>query len=279
MSYLSQSMLMGHWAPAQWGTLAGNLAMLQDWKGAKPGVWVEAYYDPVLWSLSYEWWFYLMFYAVAKWVRPQQAQKFLVGGASLAAVLIYQVAPGQELLFLMYFLIWWGGAEMSREYRRTGHVTFAGQKAMIWMLGVSAIVWAVPCLLWVKAGKHVTMGMHPFMEARHVTAALLLIIAGLVWQRWRWVGFAAMLGWCGVLAPISYGLYVFHTPVLNAFRDRFGVGYSREAVAVVAVGSSMLLAWLAEVRLQPVINRWSEPFLSSKRAKKLDLADVDGAVP
>jgi peptidoglycan/LPS O-acetylase OafA/YrhL len=43
--------------------LFGNLVMLQDFEAGKPGVWFSPLGgDSPLWSLSYEWWFYMLFF-------------------------------------------------------------------------------------------------------------------------------------------------------------------------------------------------------------------------
>jgi len=48
--------------PPTWLWLLGNLAMLQD-VSTKPGVWIEPFFgNSPLWSLSYEWLYYLIFF-------------------------------------------------------------------------------------------------------------------------------------------------------------------------------------------------------------------------
>jgi peptidoglycan/LPS O-acetylase OafA/YrhL len=49
-------------ADPEWNTLLGNIFMLQDVISLKPNV-ISAVYmgNGVLWSLSYEWWFYILY--------------------------------------------------------------------------------------------------------------------------------------------------------------------------------------------------------------------------
>jgi peptidoglycan/LPS O-acetylase OafA/YrhL len=73
--------------------LVGNLLMLQD--AGKPGNIANNYlWNNALWSLSYEWWFYLMFFPL--WQRLQgrpHSGIWRVLGMSLAAWVGYLTAP------------------------------------------------------------------------------------------------------------------------------------------------------------------------------------------
>jgi peptidoglycan/LPS O-acetylase OafA/YrhL len=52
------------WAPVNFRQLFGNIFMLQDHTD-RPGVFCLPFADnQPLWSLSFEWWFYMMFYLV-----------------------------------------------------------------------------------------------------------------------------------------------------------------------------------------------------------------------
>jgi len=94
----------------------GNIFMLQDFGTGKPGVWVSPLGgNTPLWSLSYEWWFYMMFFPIYRFV-PVKCQLHIVALMSLVGFLTYSAAPNQASLFLFYFLIWWSGVEIARIY-------------------------------------------------------------------------------------------------------------------------------------------------------------------
>jgi peptidoglycan/LPS O-acetylase OafA/YrhL len=79
--------------------LWGNIFMLQDMTSIKPGVRVEVFNDNgPLWSLSYEWWFYLMFYPIYSRVTAR-CQLALVGAISLLGLISYVLLPNQISLF------------------------------------------------------------------------------------------------------------------------------------------------------------------------------------
>jgi hypothetical protein len=61
LGYCKKSYTEGGLADPEWNTLLGNIFMLQDVISLKPNV-ISAVYmgNGVLWSLSYEWWFYIL---------------------------------------------------------------------------------------------------------------------------------------------------------------------------------------------------------------------------
>jgi peptidoglycan/LPS O-acetylase OafA/YrhL len=98
--------------------------MLQDLEYARPGVVVEPFADNIpLWSLSYEWWFYMLFFPVYSFIS-ERIQLRIVTVIALIAIVAYNVTYFQPLLFLAYFPIWWCGAEISRAFIRKNPFPF-----------------------------------------------------------------------------------------------------------------------------------------------------------
>ena len=107
-----------------WRQFLGNLAMLQDNSFLKKGVWVDTFAgNTPLWSLSYEWWFYMMFYPIISllFFQPRR-QMVLTFSLSVLGFLSYQAIPNQISLFLGYFFIWWVGVELRASIRRRGRL-------------------------------------------------------------------------------------------------------------------------------------------------------------
>ncbi len=104
---------------AFWRQLGGNLLMLQDFAGGKPGVLVPAIFAGALWSLGYEWWFY-MFYFPAATRLPRGRQDHIVGIVGVAAALSYLAWPNFVSRLLFYFPAWWAGAALARQYLAEG---------------------------------------------------------------------------------------------------------------------------------------------------------------
>jgi peptidoglycan/LPS O-acetylase OafA/YrhL len=194
--------------------LLGNVFMLQDMAILKPGVWFNTYYgDDALWSLSYEWWFYMMFYPINRYIL-QGRQKYLVGGLSLAGLAVYLLWPNQISLFLLYFSIWWVGVEVARTYTSGVRPTLKSQKASLLILaGLTGLLLCHALYSWKVLGRHLDFGFDPILELRHFAAALLLVLIALSLSPNAWGRLRRVLRPMAVLAPISYALYVLHVPL------------------------------------------------------------------
>lgn len=96
----------------------GNVLMLQDSAGLKLGVVIPPplFHNSPLWSLSYEWWFYVLFFPLNR-IRPALAT-WLVSGGMAAAAVAYVLDPGFLSRLIMYLGTWWIGLEMTRSYVR-----------------------------------------------------------------------------------------------------------------------------------------------------------------
>lgn len=198
LAYLSRSFVEGHWLGGEWVALVGNLFMLQDVAALKRGVWVDTYYgNSPLWSLSYEWWFYIFFI-------PLGLNGRFAGGKSLVFALIvsvfgflgYQYAPNQLCLFLGYLFIWWAGVELAKEYSVTGRATFFGQRGLLLGLAFMTFLWGIPVL--VQWWRHIELqlGVDPVLQFRHYLAAFLFVVMGIFMSRG---GGEFPLGLCSLL--------------------------------------------------------------------------------
>jgi peptidoglycan/LPS O-acetylase OafA/YrhL len=232
-----------------WPTLLGNLLMLQDWGAIKPGVWVEVYGGVlVLWSLSYEWWFYMLYFPLSRKI-PRDRQILVVAVITVSQALVYLWYPNQASRFLLYFSIWWTGVELARAKLAGLPLTLAT------LAGPIAIVTAIAGLLgfevWREQANGVILqaGVHPVLELRHFMAALILTGGALLWHRLHWAGFRPLLGGFARLAPSAYAVYLLHEPlVLHAGLMNFVAN----PLLRVLFDAVMVLtaAWLAEKYIQ-----------------------------
>jgi peptidoglycan/LPS O-acetylase OafA/YrhL len=232
----------------------GNLFMLQDFQDGKPGVYFRPLYGNLaLWSLSYEWWFYMLFYPIYYFV-PERYQIHLVATLSIMGFLAYEYQPNQPSLFLKYFVIWWAGAELGRSYAREMPITFRSQKLSLVYLGLFAALTAMQVVVANSQATELRFGIHPVLELRHFFAAFALICIGILWYRLHWVGFDQLLGPFQKIAPISYALYAFHFPLAVQSNYLHWVSFP----ALELVGYCLIavtISYFAEVPLQSWINR------------------------
>lgn len=285
LGYLADSYAAHTWLPADPRTLLGNLAMLQDARGYKPGVYFDTFHNGPAWSLSYEWWYYMMFFPLLIAPFAWRARKYIVFTlAALAFVSAALVIPDvQKKLhlagwhsfgfanFLLLFPVWWAGVEMAREYQQTSRVTVKRQWPSVAALWFFTIVFAA----WYAQPQHqlyflASDGREQHMkyeagELKHFGFAAVLLTGGLLWHTLGWPLFKQTVGHFERLAPISYGIYIIHMPLLIALKaspiaDRPWLLVPAFLLGVVVV------SYVLEVVVQGWINAATKPLLSKRRA-------------
>lgn len=252
-AYAGQCVAAGTRVPIESGRLLGNILMLQDVALLKAGTWVDTYKENhALWSLSYEWWFYMLFALALVAMRGRRTgQRYVVFVLSLSAAVSYQIVPTFAALVLAYWFIWWCGVELSREFQEHGTVTFRRQ--WLGVAGTSAIaaVWAGATAVHLARHRPLVLGFEPVLELRHFAAAVVVLLATLAYAARP----VAVLNY--VLRPflpigqLSYALYILHQPVLH-----LPGGSTARLVGLIAL---LPACYLSECVAQPWINRLARP--------------------
>jgi peptidoglycan/LPS O-acetylase OafA/YrhL len=266
-AYGATSFVERHWSPMYWRTLGGNLIMLQDNGFFKRGVWFETYCgNTALWSLSYEWWFYMLFFPlfVGLWTWPH-AQKYLAAGISIAGFLTYQIFPNQISLILGYFFIWWSGVELSREYCTSKRITWVTQSPCLILLVLLTVLWSVPVIIRKYHHAALLFGTDPVLQFRHFASAVAFLFLGILWYAWKFRGFDLLFKWFSLVAPISYSLYILHVPGLQVGEALMPTApYLLQLVVLLVF--LVPICYLLEVVVQRRINRWFDLLDHSRSA-------------
>jgi peptidoglycan/LPS O-acetylase OafA/YrhL len=260
IGYLSHVVCVGRWALPSWKLLLGNLVMAQDY-AAKPGVWIGTFYNNgPLWSLSYECWFYGLFIVLVDLVRQSTKHQFYAAAVSLVGIVTYLVVPNQISLFLMYFMIWWCGVELAREFTMTGVVTWRYQIVPVGMLAMLSMLWLWPLAQAISHHEHLIMNDYPVLICRHIFASIVFITLGVSWYKLRFVGFQPLLGVFALFAPMSYAIYVVHYPIICVL-DHFQPGRDGLLKSAITCIVTVGLAYVLEEKMQRPITRWSKRLL------------------
>lgn len=202
----------GAFANPEWKTLLGNIFMLQDVISQKPNVLSAAYMgNGVLWSLSYEWWFYMLFFLLATNIKTARLNKWVNLLVVLAAV-SYIIYPFFVNRLVMYFAIWWIGVRFADTYIKGEEYSFKSIQPYAYVL------FSITALLGLNLYIHYSytkvysypLVAYPFIELRHFVFATMVMFGAVAWKKINWAGFNTCFGVFKYLAPCSYVIYISH---------------------------------------------------------------------
>ncbi len=212
LGYLLKCYSEGTLAYPEWFTLLGNLFMLQDVISQKPHVISPAYMgNGVLWSLSYEWWFYMLFFLLANKIDKEKLNKW-VSIITITAAVTYVIYPFHVNRLAMYFAIWWIGVRFAETYLAGGKFTIRGIMPYAYVLFAITAILAANLALHFSYTKTYTFPLvaYPFIELRHFVFAIMVMFGAVIWQNLHWRGYNLIFGVFKYLAPCSYVIYISH---------------------------------------------------------------------
>lgn len=212
LGYLLKSYGEGALVDPDWKTLLGNIFMLQDVISLKPNVISAGYMgNSLLWSLSYEWWFYILFFALSKNIDSKKINMW-VNWIVVIAALSYVIYPFIVNRIAMYFAIWWIGVRFASIYLKDESFTFKAMSSYAYVLAVIILILGFNLYLNFSYTKvyHYPLVAYPFIELRNFVFAFLLLFASIIWHKYNWFGFNRIFYIFKYLAPFSYVIYISH---------------------------------------------------------------------
>lgn len=231
--------------------LIGNLLLLQDFGRVKPGNWFSPFLGNLpLWSLSYEWWFYMLFYPLYKFL-PESKRIYIILAFSGACYLIFTAYPNHLCLVGSYLIVWWCGVELAIGFLQDKFTLIRVQ-----IISYSLILMIVLSIIPIIHAQEIQFGVYPFLVFRHFASALLIIWCGFIWYQHNFYGFDRLLGVFAKLAPISYAIYIFHFPLLVQWNLAPFINNNLLLEYILKLSLLFTLAYLTEIKLQPLVNRW-----------------------
>lgn len=212
LGYLIKSYSEGTLADPEWGNLFGNLFMLQDVISQKPNVISATYMgNGVLWSLSYEWWFYMFFFFAVKNINNEKLNKWINSIVIISAI-SYLFYPFIINRLMMYFAIWWTGARFATIYLKGENITYKAMMPYAYVLFAITTILGLNFYLNYAYTKIYSYPLvaYPFIELRHFIFTILLLFTSIAWKNLNWIGFNLIFGVFKYLAPFSYVIYISH---------------------------------------------------------------------
>jgi len=253
IGYFLECVAAGAMITIEFRTLLLNLAMLQDWAVARPNTIVEPFLgNGPLWSLAYEWWFYMLFFPIMLLIKRVGAKSHHIYLVSIVATIVYCFYPYFVPRILSYFTIWWVGVQLAMNYLDGKCLTVKNCSWSILALLIICCVYMIASLLSLKAGVTFTFGTHPFIELRHFSFTLFVLCASIGWRKYRWRFFEGIFRPFLIFAPISYVVYISHYHlVTNA--SYLSLINNRVLELFVYFVIMLFLAWVIELKIYPFV--------------------------
>jgi peptidoglycan/LPS O-acetylase OafA/YrhL len=234
--------------------LIGNMCMLQDTDN-KPGSFVLPFLknDP-LWSLSYEWWFYLLFFPLFVFYYKKRKTSlpsiYLILVISIVSWILYILHPNHFLLILSYFVMWWAGVSSAEVYLKHKNFTFSNMFPVLVSMGIMTCLSAFPILQsYMEGNRRFSQIMYPVLIFRHFGFALVVLTLGIVWHTFKLKYYDFFLQPFERFSSISYAIYILHFPFVW-LKIPSVHPYVAIAMKLVVI---FLLSYLLETKMQPEI--------------------------
>jgi peptidoglycan/LPS O-acetylase OafA/YrhL len=240
-----------------------NIIGMQDSQLQKPGIGYATFGDnDPLWSLGYEAWFYV-FYAIVGSANFNR-NLLIVVLVSLLSAILFSFYPGKVYLTLLYLPIWWLGAAIAQASLTARAKPFLlGMGVLLVVLG--AYVTGSYALI---RNSNNSIGLHPFIEIRHFGAAIVFAVIWMIAQKWLSMKHFAWMEPLALLAPISYGIYIVHVPLLRGVKFFLHDGI---VAWCVFIALTLIMAYLLEIHFQKKIVL---PLLLKRKRRMPELVNI-----
>lgn len=241
----------------------------------EPGWKIEPFLGNLpLWSLGYEWWFYMMFfpliYLLGRFKISNRNNIYIVLVFSIISWGAFTIYPSHIFLVINFFLLWWAGYYCAQIFIEKKDFTFKDLFPLLISLVVMTLIIGLPIaknflidhqsIAKINQKFPITNYLYNYIEA------VILISFGLIWWNFNLFKFNLLIGWFKVFAPISYALYVIHFPIIQLklpFIQNLYLALILKFILILG------LSYFMEMIFQPwVINQYKKlnlRFISSKR--------------
>ena len=262
-NYLLLAGVKGVWPPFDLQDFLLNLLQVQDdnhyWYIVLP-----YQNNHPLWSLSYEWWFYMLFFPLQWKMRNHpDLQKWVVAGFSGINALLMLFYPNGMSIYFAYWIIWWAGVEMAKEYIESGEVTLRRQWTTWAMIAGVALLWLVVAFVgkyWMPESITPPPGTdpraltnYPYLQVRHFLSVFVVLGIGYVWYKTGLFAYKQIILPFVPLAHFSYALYVVHLPYIHTSQAASTGNIVLDMLIYIPL--TLLTAWFWERKLQPIFNK------------------------
>lgn len=234
-----------------------NLFMLQDKISFNLGNFAiePIFNNQPLWSLTYEWWFYMIFFIHYKLAINFTINKniILAFSVSIVGISSYYFVPNQFSSILIYYYMWFSGGVLYYIYKTENIYT---KEKILLLIGFIGLILFYSLLFIIKS-EYVASVVFPYIKLRHYISALLFVLILFIFFKYI----------CYILekqfiekilivfiriAPISFSIYAIHYPIMEVFES---IEMNRILKLTLTLILTLIFAYLAEVKLYKYLRR------------------------
>jgi len=165
ISYLAAVIRYDAWVDPNIKQLVINLLNLQDLDRHPGYIDIPYFKNAPLWSLTYEWWFYMLFFPIFKFMKDK-TQDYFVLGISLFGMLSYWLFPNQVSIILWYFIIWWWGVILAKVYLKNEGAPIKLTQVKLIPISFVIFIALIGAMVYTYDGD-LRLSWHPIIELRH----------------------------------------------------------------------------------------------------------------
>lgn len=238
-------------------TIIFNLFMLQDKISFNLGDFaVEPIFNnQPLWSLSYEWWFYMVFFIHYKLAINFSINKNIILAfiISIVGMTSYYFIPNQFSSILIYYYMWFSGGVLYYIYKNEN--TYTKEKILL-LIGFIGLI-LLYSLLFIIKSEYIASVVFPYIKLRHYISALLFVLILFIFYRpisfiLEKIFIEKILLFFIKLAPISFSIYAIHYPIMEVFET---IEINKMLKLILTLLLTLFFAYLAEIKLYKYLRR------------------------
>jgi peptidoglycan/LPS O-acetylase OafA/YrhL len=255
VSYISNVQLLNKALPTV-NDLILNLLMLQDKSSFNPSTYVEPLFNnQPLWSLSYEWWFYMLFFIQLHLFKKfsQMINLVIASFTSLIGMFVYYFYPNQIASILIYYYLWFAGGALFYYYKYNEK-----DRTYIYALIIGYIVLITSYIfLFVIGAQYKASVVFPYIKLRHFIASFVFVLFIIYFYHYfnailKAKITARLIGSFVYFAPISFSIYVVHYPIMKVFQNTDINSFEKLFYTILV---TFAISYIAEIKLYTYLKR------------------------
>lgn len=234
-----------------------NIFMLQDKVSFNLG---EFAIEPIfnnqpLWSLTYEWWFYMIFFIHFKISKELSINKNILFsfGISFLGMITYYLYPNQVSSILLYYYMWFSGGVLYYINKKSTSIKREKNFLIIGFIGLILIY----IVLFILNNEYIASVVFPYIKLRHYISALVFILILFLFNKQIRLFLKIslinkILSVFIKLAPISFSIYAIHYPIMEVF-ETININIYLKLLCTIVI--TLFFAYIAEVKLYKYLRR------------------------